>query len=130
MLVNIDLMVRIFVPIDATEEQMITAAVDKAQSLSHDRSWFGEGLGEFVDDEECPYEPDYTPFGYQVQANNYTKAIPDNFLPFECFENKEDAEKWVNAVGSGYWKVVPVYQGMGVSLVHITPDSILTRIMR
>jgi len=55
LLIPIDLMVRVCVPDDATEEQIISAAVDKAQELSSDRSWFGEGCGEFENDEEMPY---------------------------------------------------------------------------
>lgn len=55
LLANIDLMVRVLVPDDATEEQIIAAIVDKCQEQSSDRSWFGEGTGEIKDDEVMPY---------------------------------------------------------------------------
>lgn len=55
LLANIDLMVRVVVPDNATEEQIIAAIVDRCQELSSDRSWFGEGTTEIRDDETMPY---------------------------------------------------------------------------
>jgi len=55
LLVPIDLIVRVCVPDNATDEQIISAAVDKAQELSTDRSWFGEGCGEIYEDNEMPF---------------------------------------------------------------------------
>lgn len=55
LLVNIDLMVRVIVPNNATDEEITTATIDKAQILSNDRSWFGEGITNWANDEVMPY---------------------------------------------------------------------------
>ena len=60
LLVNIDLMVRVIVPDNATDEQIISMAVDKAMTnICFDgRSWLGEGITDWSEDEECPYNPE------------------------------------------------------------------------
>ena len=60
MLVNIDLMVRVIVADDATEDEMCVAAVDKCIEYSKDRSFFGENISEIEEDFECEYGTMYS----------------------------------------------------------------------
>ena len=55
MLVNVDLVVRVVVKDNATEDDIIISAVDKCQKQAFDRSWFGEGVTEIEEDLECPF---------------------------------------------------------------------------
>lgn len=58
LLVNIDLMVRVVVPDDATEEQIIDAAANKAlDEILADRNTLTENVAEWKDDTSVPYDP-------------------------------------------------------------------------
>ncbi|MFA5418785.1 MAG: hypothetical protein WC341_10035 [Bacteroidales bacterium] len=57
-LVSIDLMVRVIVPDDATEEQINQAIMDKCQAVARDGYWFLENVTEVKDDTAVPFSPE------------------------------------------------------------------------
>lgn len=57
-LVEVSLMVRILVDIDATEEQIIEATYPKLQARLDNRE-VGENIASIEDDTECPYDPEF-----------------------------------------------------------------------
>jgi hypothetical protein len=63
LLVDIDLLVRVIVPDDATDEQIREIATNKAvnyaadTSYGNNRAWIGEGVSEIKPDTEQPYDP-------------------------------------------------------------------------
>lgn len=75
LLVNLDLMVRVIVPDDATPEDIADAAANKAVAYASDKmygngkSWVAEGVGDINDDVESPYNPDTDPPEYIALQN-------------------------------------------------------------
>lgn len=55
MLVSIDLLVRVIVEDNATEEQIVDTVVEKCQQ-NKEWSFFGESVTTIMDDIECPFE--------------------------------------------------------------------------
>ena len=64
LLADIDLRVRVVVDVNATEDEIIKAIVDKVLLETQDwrqganRSFIGENIGEIQDDEVVPYDPE------------------------------------------------------------------------
>ena len=125
LLANIDLMVRVVVPDDATEEQIISAIVDRCQELSSDRSWFGEGVSEINDDEVMPYGSSLNDgiIGYQIESADGKHEIPDEFYSFEIFTTAKEADAWLakNNIDN-QWKSVPVADGDIEGVTYIGED--------
>lgn len=124
-LVNIDLMVRILVPDEATDEQCYDLAVDKALENAYDsnsnRSWFAEGMSDLVDDEEMPFGAccDDKPkdiIGYQIESVDGRHIVPDAFWSFEIFATLDEANAWLFEEAilnpKNRWKIVPIQEGV------------------
>jgi hypothetical protein len=123
LLVNIDLMVRIVVPDNATEDQIIAAAVNKALLNAGDRdtqrSWFGEGVSEWRDDEEMPFDPETESddgrhiIGYQIESNDDEHTTPRDLWSFEIFLQKEEAAAYMteNNLDAALWRIITIFDG-------------------
>ena len=53
-LVSCSLMTRVIVEDNATEDEIISASIDKFINVIH--TSLGDNIEEIIDDEECPYE--------------------------------------------------------------------------
>lgn len=118
LLVNIDLIVRIVVPDDATEEQIMAEAANIAQKLSQDIGWLEEGVSEHRPDDVEPFDPESEGedgrrlVGYQIESTDGTHEIPDGLWSFELFYTRKSADKWLDENNpAGSWKIIPIYDG-------------------
>ena len=104
LLADIDLRLRVVVDVNATEDDIIKAIVDKAIATAADwkqnRSWFGENIGEIQPDEELPYDPETEDengnnlMGYRIISINEPKVY--RFWHTDVFTG-DTAEQWLNA---------------------------------
>jgi hypothetical protein len=118
-LVYIDLLVRVIVPDNATDDEIMNAASDKALQESN-WTWFNENVTEIKDDVECPYDPEKygdpkQPIGYQIESINGRHEIPEEFHSFEILSERK-ADEWMADDGHSklrdlYWMKVPIYEG-------------------
>ena len=70
-LVYIDLLVRVELPDNATEEEIQDAAADKAVSEARQEggfSWMRENISDWKEDTEVPAVPSPTPIGFQIES--------------------------------------------------------------
>ena len=118
-LINIDLMVRIICPDNATDEDCYELGLDKALKLVYEdgRSWLGEGMSDLRDDTECPYDPKNDEsgeiIGYQIESVDGRHIQPDAFWSFEVFRSQEQARKWMIEEAiinpKNKWQIVPIF---------------------
>ena len=106
LLADIDLRVRVVVDVNATQDEIVKAIVDKAIALATEwnqqanRSWFGENIGEIQDDEVVPYDPETENengdhlMGYRIISITEPKVY--RFWHTDVFTGNV-AEEWLNA---------------------------------
>ena len=117
LLVNVDLMFRVIVPDDATEQQIMEATIQRATFvINHDPYVISEGIVSEKPDEEIPFGESPTDLpqiiGYQIESTDGSHNIPHGLFSFEIFSTHKKADKWLdNHDPMGSWKIIPVHDG-------------------
>ena len=87
-LVYLNLLTRVVVDEDATEEEIIKASRHKFIDKVSDES-FGENIEDIVDDEECPYDPEFDE-EWIIRNKLNNGDFWNNWLGWTEFKNKAD----------------------------------------